>query len=440
MSSSTRYERRLPELLEELAAPRTPAYFDDILGQVGRTRQRPGWTFPERWLPMSALTQRLATVPRAPMRAALVAVLALIALAVGLALLAGSQRPKVPPPFGPARNGEIVFLDDTGAIRAGSPADSRSTEILPPGDHSLPAFSPDGTRVAFLRTNASGDLELVVVDAQGRNEIVIANADSLLDTQTVTHVGWMPDSRRVVVDGGDGGLYAYDVAAGATRTTVLDRFERNGLQNELANLFRPPAADEILVRGSGPQGEGLYRRRLDGGELTPILTKQTSAVPFSNLGDPQWSPDGSRLVFSIHPPDNEYLGRAYVVNADGTGLRRLSRFEAPGSTVDEAHMTWSPDGTRVAFGRWVNDAEGNVDVRPVTIVDVTTGAEHELPNVEVNGYNGWSWSPDGASILEVPGEGSEDVNEVLVIDAQTGKVTRPGWRSTGAATWQRMLP
>ena len=60
MSSSERYERRLQGLLEELAAPRTPAYFDDILGQVDRTRQRPGWTFPERWLPMSAVSQRLA--------------------------------------------------------------------------------------------------------------------------------------------------------------------------------------------------------------------------------------------------------------------------------------------------------------------------------------------------------------------------------------------
>ena len=105
MSSSTRYERRLPELLDELAAPRTPAYFDDILGQVGRTRQRPGWTFPERWLPMSAVSQRLAAAPRVPMRAVVVAALLLIALAIGLALLAGSQQPAVPAPFGPAGNG-----------------------------------------------------------------------------------------------------------------------------------------------------------------------------------------------------------------------------------------------------------------------------------------------------------------------------------------------
>ena len=91
MSSSERYERRLPELLDELAAPRTPAYFDDILGQVGRTRQRPGWTFPERWLPMSAVSERLSAAPRVPLRAVAVAALILIALVVAIAVIAGSR-------------------------------------------------------------------------------------------------------------------------------------------------------------------------------------------------------------------------------------------------------------------------------------------------------------------------------------------------------------
>ena len=82
MTAPERYERALPVLLEELSAPRTPDYFDDILGQVDATRQRPGWTFPERWLPMSAVSDRLATAPRIPMRAVLAAALLLIALAV----------------------------------------------------------------------------------------------------------------------------------------------------------------------------------------------------------------------------------------------------------------------------------------------------------------------------------------------------------------------
>ncbi len=436
MSSSTRYERRLPELLDELAAPRTPAYFDDILGQVGRTRQRPGWTFLERWLPMSALTQRLSAAPRAPMRAILAAALLLIALAVGLALLAGSRNSAVPAPFGPAANGYIAFVDADGAIRVADPLNGTSYVIVAGTGHDRPVFSPDGTRVAYLQANPPGTWDVVVAASDGAAPVVITK-DPLA---SIGHLGWTPDGRSVVADSPPGTLIAIDVASGSAPRVLSTTVDLDNFNNSLTDLFRPPTGHEILFAGPGPLGQGLYRQPVSGGEAVAILTAANSSVPFSNLAGAQWSPDGSQIAFSLHPTGNPDLGRAYVVDADGTGLRRMSRFEAPGTTVDEAHVAWSPDGTRIAFGRWINDAEGNVDVRPVTIVDVATGAELELPNVEVNGYNGWSWAPDGTSILQVPGEGSADVNEVLVIDATTGKVTRPAWSSTGAATWQRTAP
>ena len=120
MSANDRFERRLPVILDSLAPTRAPEYFDDILGQVDRTRQRPGWTFPERWLPVSALTNRLAVTPRIPMRAAIAVMLLIVGLVVGALLLAGSRQ-RVPAPFGPAANGQIMFIDEDGAIRSGNP-------------------------------------------------------------------------------------------------------------------------------------------------------------------------------------------------------------------------------------------------------------------------------------------------------------------------------
>jgi hypothetical protein len=53
-------ERRLPEALTDLASPRTPDYFIDILGQTARIRQRPAWVRPGRWISMNGFLGRPA--------------------------------------------------------------------------------------------------------------------------------------------------------------------------------------------------------------------------------------------------------------------------------------------------------------------------------------------------------------------------------------------
>jgi len=121
MTSRDRLEERLPKLLDELAAARTPDYFDSMLRQTARTRQRPAWSSLERWLPMdiAARPARLGLTSWRPVVIALV-VLAVL-LAVSAALFVGS-RPRVPAPFGPARNGLVLFSSTGGDIVSVDPA------------------------------------------------------------------------------------------------------------------------------------------------------------------------------------------------------------------------------------------------------------------------------------------------------------------------------
>src|SRR6478735_8882710 len=102
MTSERRFDQDLPNLLAQVAQAPAPEYRDLIVQRTARTRQRPAWTFLERWLPLSAVTSRAAVAPRFPLRIVGVAALLLIALIVGAVLFAGSQR-HLPAPFGPAR-------------------------------------------------------------------------------------------------------------------------------------------------------------------------------------------------------------------------------------------------------------------------------------------------------------------------------------------------
>ena len=102
MSSDRRFEQELPGLLDDLYMGPMPAYRDHVLQQTARTRQRPAWSFLERWLPMVDIARQPVLVPRLPWRTIGLGLvlLALLVAIVAAALVVGG-RPKLPPPFGP---------------------------------------------------------------------------------------------------------------------------------------------------------------------------------------------------------------------------------------------------------------------------------------------------------------------------------------------------
>ena len=89
---------------------------------------------------------------------------------------------------------------------------------------------------------------------------------------------------------------------------------------------------------------GIYRMRIDGSHVRRVTLPRTRAA---EDGDPQWSPDGKRIVFVRHnfttkPTEGQAV---YVVNADGSGLRRITRFKLRAGDGPD----WSPDGSQILF-------------------------------------------------------------------------------------------
>ena len=97
--------RRLNAALGEVGGPARPDYLADIVAQAGRTRQRPAWTFLERWLPMDIAVRRQG-VPRAALVFAVLALLITLLVAT-VAFIGG--RPSQPP-LAAATNGLLAFV------------------------------------------------------------------------------------------------------------------------------------------------------------------------------------------------------------------------------------------------------------------------------------------------------------------------------------------
>ena len=101
-------------------------------------------------------------------------------------------------------------------------------------------------------------------------------------------------------------------------------------------------------------------------------------------GSPAWSPDGKRIAFYSERDGNAEI---YLMNADGTGLTRLTR-----TSADEGYPAWSPDGRTISFD---SDRDGNFDV---FAMDADGGNIRPLtrhPSRDVSA----TWTPDGAGIV-----------------------------------------
>jgi dipeptidyl aminopeptidase/acylaminoacyl peptidase len=436
MTTEQRLERDLPAILGDLANGPYPDYIDDVLATTAQRRQRPAWTFPERWLPMDMTLERVGARRTPILRiVGLVTLVALLVIAVVVAVV-GMQR-RVPAPFGPAANGLIAYVDAAGAIVLGDPA-TGLTEVLVEGPGvERPVFSPDGTFVAFLRSVPGGGQEVAVIAADGTGERVISAARR----RDIGHLGWTPDGRSVVVSS-FGGLSMLATAGGSeTRladadgepinTTIADDFNA-----DLSDLFRPLDGSQVLYVVRGDTGDELRSLDLVTGATSTLLAPTTASVPYNEITAAQWSPDGSMMALTLFDVEHgDYL--VHVMNADGSGLRRLVTGDDR-TGRSEANPVWSPDGRRLAILRWYYGEGSDVpDVRPITVVDVERGTQVEMSIVSPNGYLGFSWSPDGEILLAV----ADDDRRVVLLDASTGVIRLdPGWDTEGPATYQRQAP
>ncbi len=339
-----------------------------------------------------------------------------------------------------------------------------------PGLEYDPAISPDGSRVAYLRSaGTTGDssvtLELQLLDST--QSLTLGEPVADLD-HPIESLAWSPNGTQLAYrrwKSGEGwGLYTVSALGGAERKLVdLGRAETSGLS------WSPAGGSLVLGRSPG-DGAPLALQRFDrSSERLDTL----SVPPPTAIGDtlPAFSPDGGTIAFArVHGADVVELR---LMDADGTndrsllpgrhkiadldwsadgrwivtasfegGRHQLWRIEAQSGRIDR--ITGAGDGAR-----WLSTSRtGNHLVYARTrfelglcTLDLTRGETTTLPMISSTFFDeALSLSPAGdrlASVstrsgsFEIWTSGLNGQNPVRLTDFGHARIGRPAWVSGG---------
>ena len=318
----------------------------------------------------------------------------------------------------PGTNGRIVFerLRSQnklwGELFVMNPDGSGVRKITHPPNGSEdgnPDSSPDGSRIVFARAPASGahSIWIVKADGTGPRTLTPSCPSGAGIPRCPADDGWpvwSPDGKHIALQRLSGPLRPKGATLNDARAIYKDELvvtDANGRHARTLVWLGPwrgdpqspawsPDGDRLVfigkymksrTNGTGCECRALYVVNANGGGLRRILPPGRRPG-----GRPDWSPDGSRILFRTHPGDDPsgVGANLYTIRPDGTGLHQLTHFSAYARVLDGSY---SPDGKSIVFETsngavggelpdiFVMNADGT-NMRPITRTrNFETGAD-----------------------------------------------------------------
>lgn len=185
-----------------------------------------------------------------------------------------------------------------------------------------------------------------------------------------------------------------------------------------------------LDDGAATTSQNIWLVKTDGTGLT-ALTQATTPSVLSYW--PNWSPDGTQIIFSSNRNLDKSNGGAlntsdnvWLMNADGSGLTPLTQ----ATLASSGYAKWSPDGEQIAFESDLSLTDSSPDSTPNAAVNLwlmnANGSNPEaLTSVTTAGANSISlqWSPNGQQIvfsstrnLDESNDGATSPQNIWVVD------------------------
>ncbi|MCC7447242.1 MAG: PD40 domain-containing protein [Anaerolineae bacterium] len=228
----------------------------------------------------------------------------------------------------------IMVMDSTGENQRPLIAN----ETCSNNGNADPVWSPDGKRLAFV-SNRTGDMDIFITNDDGTNLTDIYRFPG-----AQFEPSWSPDGNHIV-------------------------FTADAVRSEFA----------ICTLTIGDNTSQLW-------DICNFYVKGRSDRKGWSDTHPSWSPDGKQIAFAS---DRTGKWQIYVVNVDGTNLRKLTN-----DSANNNNAKWARDARYIAFD---SDRGGN---RDIYVMEADGKNQRQLTHNAADDDEP-SWSPDGDSIIFV---------------------------------------
>ena len=274
-------------------------------------------------------------------------------------------------------------------------------------DCQKPVRSHCGTKLLFVAVEhdyslSSSLFELYIVNIDGSDLTFIDQ----ITYRGFGCLGWSPDDRQVFYvkrpfhyeDNSE--IILYDISE---KTYTVLQTEGNACSPSFS-----PDGKQIAYCTSVGNSHHIYKMDVDGSNQQMII---------SNAGSPKWSPQGDKIAYSSS--GKEGSSQISVANADGTNQKQLTNTISPRKwpgwpTDGNSDPQWTPDGKKIVYVSFENEKS------EIFIMNVDGSEKTRLTKAEIKDESP-EITPDGKYILFSSSRSDLDWNSGIFMMTLDGK-------------------